>query len=380
MADRYRQANGTWNDGNWFAAASGGSPLGIAPEAGDTVFLNSKTVALDVSTAALTAIYAGVAASSTGTGNITCSVNGLSITATTLLAGTATLITFSGTGAFIINGVLIGSTAGMEAFGLLNTAAGTVSITEIRGGGNSGMSCHGVKNTGVGASFIFTTVKAGTGMDANGFYSAVVCSIQATNVYAGTNTAGPSCIGISCTAAATLTVVNAYGSNGMDSAAIKLSAAAVLNVTNVIGSTESAIWLTSGAAIVTATNVTGGVAGGGYAPYGIWCYSGTPTVKISGGILSPGNGANTYGIYSPGASHLVTLENATVINTALCQASNSNKPITILAAQQSNYFQFGTYKFPLQLAASNVKKGVVHGDITGTLVSGGGGSGGGWIW
>ena len=382
MADRYRQANGTWNDGNWYAAATGGSALGAAPGDGDTVYLNGKTVALDVSTANLTAIYAGVAADSTGNGTLTNSVDGVVVNAVNALAGQATLIMLSGSGAFTFNGILTASFSGIGCHGLSCTTARTVTITQIKGGGTNSMSSYGVNNSAIGASFTIGTIRPGLGMDAKGFRAAVLCTLNCTSAYGGLASGGPGNNGVYCSGAGTFSFTNLYGQDGMDGNALRTSGTCTVNITNCLGNLCSAYMISGGFPTVTIVNCTGGLTSSGYSPYGVWIYSGTPTIKIAGGVLQSGPQAYTWAIYSPSANHTVFLENATVIDTDLCRATNTTVPYHIIAMSNANFLQIGTFKFPLQLGASNVKKGVVHGDRTGTLVSGGGGgsSVGGWTW
>ena len=131
MAVVYPNANGNWSTvANWY---SGGVPYGSLPLAGDNVFANGKTVAIDVASINVATISNAASAPALVGGTFTCSIT-TSITAninqrTDGTAGnTLTLTPSSGNTITIIGNINGGAATGTSAC-ISNSGLGTLNIT-----------------------------------------------------------------------------------------------------------------------------------------------------------------------------------------------------------------------------------------------------------
>jgi hypothetical protein len=314
MADKYRQANGSWGDGLWYSAASGGSLTGV-PADGDTVYLNSKTISLDVSTANLVAIYAGVAANSSGTGriNFTGGAN-RTINATTILAGTAYLISCTHTAPYIlyVNGNVTGGVTNIGPHGIFNQSTGHIIVGNgfIVTGASSGLQGYGIANISSG-NITADIVVAGAAGD--GIYNSGSGTVTVNRATAGsgspyhgihtTNTSSGIVNLVEAVGGGHSTSYGVYNENGTTNVTILTagsnstsSPVAIANgKLNILGSiaatTANCVYVTGGAVAVLGS-VTGGNATN---IRGIRCGTGICIISIVGNVMG-GNASGANGV------------------------------------------------------------------------------------
>lgn len=131
------------------------------------------------------------------------------------------------------------------------------------------------------------------------------------------------------------------------------------NVTG--GSAISAYGIQNNQASIVA--VTGNVTGGSYSPSSWGLYnSGTGTSSITGSAIG-GSAAGADGARSVG-SGAITITGF-MANTATSVGASGR--IVYSPDDATKFITFGATKYPAQLTAGNVKKDVVHGDVTGTF-------------
>jgi len=149
MAVVYPLANGNWSTvANWYSA---GAPYGSLPLAGDTVYANAKTIAIDVSTITVVSLNTAASAPALAGGGFTCaiactitaSIDGRNGTTRVLLTDnlvgtTVTIIgnlwggpginaiTHNNTGTLTITGNIVGGTVGGTTAALTNTLSSAI--------------------------------------------------------------------------------------------------------------------------------------------------------------------------------------------------------------------------------------------------------------
>ena len=174
---------------------------------------------------------------------------------------TAGLIQNSAVGTLNFYGIVVGG-SGSNAYGAINNAAGTITVTTATGG--SGSNAYGAINNAAGT----ITVTTATGGSGNNAYGAI------------NNAAG------------TMTVTTATGGSGSGAYGVFNSAAGTITVTTATGGSGSYAYgaINNAAGTITVTTATGG--SGSYAYGAINNAAGTMTVDLAVG--------NDYG---PGGTH-----------------------------------------------------------------------------
>ena len=190
--------------------------------------------------------------------------------------------------------------------------------------GGSGSNAFGIYNTSTGSVTVTGNVTGGSGTSANAIYNTSTGSVTVTgNVTAGS-------------------VSNAFG--------LRNNSTGTVTITG---------------------NVTGG---SGSATYGIYNTS-TGSVTVTGNVTG-GSGTIAYGIYNV-STGLATVNSGNLINTTQCSALAGG---FVYNPGPANYVEWPaagstTIKYPQQLAATDVRTGVVHGNLTGSLIQAGAASG-----
>lgn len=157
-----------------------------------------------------------------------------------------------------------------------------------------------------------------------------------------------------------LTIIGSI-TGGSAGSAYGIRTSVPLTITGNVQGGSSAAGVYASSTVVVAGNVQGG---SGSNAYGIRndSYTVSVTGNVTGGIAS-----GAYGIIGSGTSN-----NITVTNGNLVYSSIQTPPISgqfTYNPSDSNYIQIGGQQFPMQLAASKVLHGTVHGSIIGTLAA-----------
>lgn len=342
MAYVYALNNGNWSDPSVWGidqtmpyGDSDATYYELVPQAGDTVFLNEKTITLDENTAHLEAIYPGneindVPSSSNCKGNIVVSTSGLTIHANNMYAGYVNLINVN-----------------------LNSASDTLTTIGNLVGSNyadAGGAAHAVVKVTVGTLNHTGNVRSGIGNNCYGIWlSGNTCTVNISggDIYGDElpSNGGLYLQGSSCTANIT---GNCYGHEEF--------------------ATNGASVIASGAGSVV--TIKGNIYTGG-----VKYYQNT-TIKVKGGVIRNYTGNAIY-FSSGGTQPNISLENEDpyfwYINNGTGNGDGStntaihNNKISYTHYDTENYMIVGTYKFPALLSPSDVQKGVYNGTVLGTL-------------
>lgn len=332
----YRQANGNWDDTNWWDSPTSGLGNKVTIADGDTVNLNGKTVALNVaSTPSIASLVTGGAttagmitvALADGSKAITCaSISSSSMLGNAIsISGTApnntltyngnitggsnsfTYVSFSSTGTLLINGSLTGGGGGHA---VRTSSTGTVHVTGNCTGGSTGGSALVV--TGASTVTIDGDAKGGAGGGTGVSHSGAGATINVLgNVLGGTFSGA---VGLYSTA---LCTINISG--------------------NVQGGSVDGAYAMSSSGVNSVINVGDSVIGGAYAANGL-SVNAAATVTITNNII---NSAYSFG-YSG--------------------------PTPVWNGGDNKYIQWGdAVKYVKQEAAADLRAGTAHGNVTGTL-------------
>jgi hypothetical protein len=158
--------------GDWHTAAKWSS--GWVPIATDTVYLAGKamTLAVDNTTAEALAIYPGTAANAIGTGYISCTGIGCTLTAPTIQAGTSAILRLSGACSnFTLNceTLLKAGGAGGNAVTITTGGRGLITLNVAQVVGSPTAATAAISNSGQNVVVNLTGVKKLTATYTNGF-------------------------------------------------------------------------------------------------------------------------------------------------------------------------------------------------------------------
>ena len=224
MADVRAFRSGNWSDTNLATSPWSNGTAIFAPAAGDNVYANTWTIAVDISATctSITNLSAtsrvwkdGGTATATAGGNYTLS-NGVTLTAN-LNSGQSglSLVTISGTAsASIVGNVSNANQAGSGAIAITCSTSGTLTITGNITGGGSSSTGLGVTNTSTGTINVTGNV---LGLAASGLNNNSTGTISVT----GNVTAGSAAAGANNASTGTFTIIGditaSNGANGFTS-------------------------------------------------------------------------------------------------------------------------------------------------------------------
>ncbi|MHB9070471.1 MAG: hypothetical protein ACYC54_08875 [Sedimentisphaerales bacterium] len=314
MADRVAQANGNWSDvSKW----DGGETI---PAAGDTVYLNGKTIALNCSTAELAALYSGTSGTPSGVGNLTIALD-------------------DGNGSRILHADII--TAGTVHLLNITNATSVAATLTVQG------NCNG-----------------GGGFNKHCLYVGINCYVNVVgNVTGGS---GYGCAGVYNTANATIIITGNVIASLTGNSVYNFATGSIIITGDVIsagGSGTHALFNGSTGSITITGNVTGGSVGSNSC--GIYNNS-SGAITVTGNVIG-GSAADNYGINSK--TGIITVTGNLILTSNGLPVISNNFANFVWTAGNQYYYQFCGKKCPQQLLATQVLKGVAHGDRIGTLIA-----------
>ncbi len=275
-----------------------------------------------------------------GNGDIA-DLNGFDITmdiATIPAAGTLLGITAAGNAGTLV----IGSAAGANVINATTMTAGT---------------------KGTAGTFQYSNTTADS-LTVNG--NIVGCAVGATTAYGLVKTAAGKTLAVNG---------NITGGGGLGNMGLVSSVSGTVTVVGTLlgGSGSAAHAYRQGSAITI--NITGDIKGGtGSTCYGLSLYTNSIVVNHISGNLYGGSGGGSFGIYDSNATPAtITLSNDCNLIHGTGGVAYVGKPPTWTPAAGA-YEDWGAFNYAKEVAAADLKTGVLNGTVTGTLAGGGGGA------
>ena len=356
MAEYYAVATGNFSSCGW-NKVGGGDPLawdaGTSRYSnllvGDTLYCNNKIITLDydlllpAGQTGLVTITNSVASGVTANGKFEISNAAARILQATLLA---------------VTGSVCFKTAASNGFSL--TIKGNVT-------GGAAANSRGVDNASSGNVTIEGNVTGGTNASGVGVYSN-----SGGNVTVNGNVQGTITRGIHIAAGAATVVVGGWVKAGNNGHGIDFGGTGSIAVAGYVEAAGGSGICNSGYANI---DVQGYVKGGTSATgsYGVYNMNGA-SVIVRGDIV--GNAALCYGVYNyangPVTCYGNIIEGVFGGGAQALGFGGNCGTLNLGNWTSANYFLIGGMKFPKQLLAAQVKKGVIHGDLVGSLSGGGG--------
>lgn len=272
-----------------------------------------------------------------------------------------------------VNGNVTGG-SNTNCYGMFIDNAGTTNINGNVSGGTSASSLGIYHNDSSNTLTIVGNVTGGSGSAAHGVYNRVNANVNITGDVIGSATSSGN--GINHYGSGILTIIgNVYGGGVANAYAVYVYKGSTVNITgDVIGGTNSGtganttpgIYMYSSSPVISIEgNITGGA---GYLCPAIYSNSSASiTLSISNGIIQDSDGEyNSPAVFIKGAANF-TITNCTIKNRKY-SAINGVLPTT---TESDFVIEFPidavAKKFGIVPAASDLKLGVVCGNVVGTL-------------